>query len=202
MSDVSVSKGWMIWIKALREPRTIANAANWMYRLNVFARQKGRHAIVDQVYALKNDLIRYLYQHGYATEVLLHEQKRICYACDGTGEHWTGGECFKCDGTGVFSVTGLYAFRFLVDGRVYKWHQLMKYVNYPIALTNPKSSPFVAPPERDDVSLKMEEAWFGCCAVWWTLLAHGIVSDLRLFSATRERVRLFFARIAFAIRLR
>lgn len=198
MSSVSISKGWMIWGKALFHPRSIGRAAEWMFRLNVFARHVGRHAIVDQIYALKNDLIRYLYQNGYATEVLLHKQKRICYACDGTGEYWTGAECFKCDGTGIFSVTELYALRFLVDGKVYKWHQLKKLVDYPIELTDPNDYPFVAPSERDDVLPAMDEAWLGCCIVWWTLLTHGIVSHLQIFSATRDRI----VRWAFALRMR
>lgn len=189
MTTVTISMGWRIWLKALSEPRSLADAAAWMYRLNVFARTLGRHAIVDQIYWLKNDLVQYLYQHGYATEVLLHEQKRFCHSCGGTGVYWTGGDCFKCDGTGVFAVTELYAFRFVVDGHVYKWHQLKKMVDYPITLTNPQSAPFIAPPERDEAPLAMDAAWLGCCVVWWFLLGRGMVSRLMLFSATWVRLK-------------
>ncbi len=185
MADVTMQMGWQLFFQALREEHSLATAAEWMYRLNVFARCKGRHTVVDQIYDLKNELIKQLYQRGYAREVLLHKQKRLCRSCGGTGEHWNGEPCFRCD-NGVYAVTELYAFRFEIGGRCYKWHQLKKLVDYPIALTSPLPADWQAPQfdDQEDI-LKMEDAWLGCCIVWWALLAHGARSKLILFGFTR-----------------
>jgi len=190
MSAVSISKGWLLFGKALITGRvwSVSHAAECMFHLNVTARSMRRHPIVDEIYELKNELIKYLYQHGYSYEVKLHSQKRICHSCDGTGVYWTGEDCWKCDGTGVFAVTQLYAFRFDIAGKRYAWHQLRKLVDYPVTLTDAEPGPFVEPTPKEELALELEEAWLACCAVWWFLLFHGIKADLLLFDATRNRI--------------
>jgi hypothetical protein len=187
-----MSKGWLLFIWSLISGGvwSVSAAAEMMFRLNVTARNLRRHPIVDQIYELKNELIKYLYQHGHCVEVKLHSQKRLCHSCDGTGVHlYSGEECWKCDGTGVFAVTQLYAFRFDIAGRRYAWHQLRKLVDYPVTLTEAEPGTFVEPTPKEDLALKLEDAWLGCCAVWWFLLLHGIKADLLLFDATRNKFR-------------
>lgn len=191
-SAISLSKGWWIFAKALLQskPWSVSCAAEWMFRFNVTARNLRRHPITDQIYELKNILIKYLYQHGYCVEVKLHTQKRMCYSCEGTGEYWNGEDCWKCNGTGVYSTTQLYAFRFDVASRRYAWHQLRKLVDYPIVLTEAEPSPFVQPTPKEELSLKLDEAWLGCAIVYWFLLFHRERASLLLFIATRNRIRI------------
>lgn len=184
---MNLPKGWWIFAKALLygKPWSLSHTAEQMFRLNVTARNLRRHPLTDQIYELKNVLIKYLYQHGYCVEVKLHFQKRVCHACGGDGIYWNGEECWKCDGTGIFAVTQLYAFRFDIHGKRYAWHQLRKLVDYPITLTDAQPGPFVEPTPKDELTLKLDEAWLACCAVWWFLLFHGVKADLLLFSRTR-----------------
>lgn len=169
-------------------PWALSHTAEQMFRLNVTARNLRRHPLTDQIYELKNVLIKYLYQHGYCVEVKLHSQKRICHACNGTGVYYTGEDCWKCDGTGIFAVTQLYAFRFDIHGKRYAWHQLRKLVDYPITLTDAQPGSFVEPTPKDELTLKLDEAWLACCAVWWFLFFHGIKADLSLFSKTHLNI--------------
>lgn len=189
---VTLSRGWKIFARGLWASHfgSLLVAAEWMYRLNVFARSVGgRHPIIDQIYGLKNALIKYFYQHGYAREVKLHLQKRLCHACDGTGMSWSGNDCWKCDGTGVFAVVRLYAFRFRINGHSFAWHQLEKLIDYPVQLTEAEPSAFVEPLRRDGAILSMADAWLGCCVVWWCLLLHGRKAELLLFESTRNRLK-------------
>lgn len=190
-------RAWQIWMSALKASKygSLSVASEWMYKLNVLARSMGhvyyedRHPIVDEIYALKDDLIKYLYQCGYATEVRESIQERKCRTCGGSGEYWTGEECYRCYGTGVYAVTKLYAFRFCIDGKPYAWHQLQKLVDYPVTLTDEITEPFRKPLTKiDDEYLKLEDAWLGVCCVWWALLLHGTVTDLVMFRKWRWSV--------------
>ena len=188
---ISLSKGWMMFLSALIKTRfwSVDDVAEMMFHLNVTARNMRRHPITDEIYELKNGLVKYLYQQGYCVEVKLHSQKRICHSCGGDGIYWNGEECYKCDGTGVYAVTQLYAFRFDVHGKRYSWHQLKKLVDYPIELTHAEPGAFVEPTPKEDLSLKLDEAWLGCSMVYWFLRLHGIRSNLLLFSRTRNHIR-------------
>lgn len=190
-------QGWAIWWKALKLSHygSLNEAAEWMYKLNVLARAQGRHPITDEIYRLKNALIKHLYQCGYATEVSLHYQKRVCYSCDGTGEFWTGEECRKCDGTGVFAVTKLYGFRFCIDGRSYAWHQLAKLIDYPVTVTVEEAMPFVEPVRRVADLPTVEDAWLGCCIVWWAMARQGDMAPLLLFDHVLSGVRRWMGRL-------
>lgn len=195
-TTVSVETGWKIFWYAARfyvwpagRKGSLRVAAEEMYRLNLFARSTGRHPITDQIYMLKNGFIRYLYQHGYCTEVKLHSQKRECYTCEGTGEYWTGEECYRCHGTGVYSVTELYAFRFEIHGQRFAWHQLKKYVDYDVVVTPGTVAEPLPELRKDEAILSLAEAWKGCCIVWWAMLWHGQWLDLMLFAWLRTKLR-------------
>ena len=193
---ISDRAGWAIWWSALRLSKygSLGEAAEWMYKLNVLARSLGqhhhyeeRHPIVDQIYTLKDELIKYLYQCGYATEVRESIQERKCRTCGGSGEYWTGEMCYRCYGSGVYAITKLYAFRFCIDGKSYAWHQLQKLVDYPVTLTDAESVPFRKPTVQDEF-ISLQDAWLGVCVVWWALLLHGTVADLLLFSKIKTYI--------------
>jgi hypothetical protein len=186
---MSIRTGWWLFFRALISGWwSLGVCAEWMFKLNVFARHAGRHPIVDQIYDLKNVFIRYLYESGYCYEAKLHSQRRLCYSCSGTGVYWTGEECWKCDGTGVFAVTRLYAFRFEVAGRRYAWHQLARLVDYDVALTEGEAEPYVG--ARDDSEegerLTLENAVLGCGVLWLGLLWRRRNAELMLFTTTHN----------------
>lgn len=196
MSAISLSQGWLTFLSVLfqeEELHSLAHAAAWMFRLNVTARNIGRHPITDQIYELKNEFIKYLYQHGFCTGVKLHSQKRLCRACGGDGVYWNGEECYRCDGTGIYAVTPLYAFQFEIEGKRYAWHQLRKLVDYPVTLSDATPGAYYEPDDRREDALSLEEAWRGCCVVWLCLRLHGVRSELLLFNTTRIRIRALFA---------
>lgn len=193
---VTLTAGWKIFVRALKVSQfgSLSVAAEWMYRLNVFARSTGgRHPIIDQIYGLKNALIKCLYLQGYCTQAKIHLQNKICYGCDGTGEYWTGADCHRCNGTGIYSSTRLYAFRFKLNGHSYAWHQPQRLIDYDVQLTEEEPTPFVESLRRDEAILSLKDAWLGCCVVWWCLLLHGRRVDLLLFDSTRNRIKDYFA---------
>ncbi len=186
---VPVKLGWRLFFRALRVSRggSLSQAAEWMYRLNVFARSIGRHPIADEIYGLKNRLVKYLYQHGYATEAVLHVKAFDCWGVWDGMEYVCDDECPKCGGTGIYRTEKLYAFRFDVDGQRYAWHQPDRLIDYPVELTESEATPFTEA-RRDEAILSLEDAWTGCCVVWWALLLHGVVADLMIFELLRMRV--------------
>lgn len=189
---MNLRTGWWTFLRAVTTPGVtqLVTAGEWMYRLNVMARTLGnRHVLTDVIYDLKDALIQHLYQCGYATEVKLHLQKRLCRACGGTGEYFTGAECYRCDGTGVYAYTRLIAFRFCVDGHSFAWHQLEKLIDYPVTFTQGEPEPFQEPIRRDDAILSLVDAWHGCCVVWWALLFNGKPVRFYLFEQTGMRVK-------------
>lgn len=185
---LTVSDGWRLFLKAFKASKRgdVGLAAEWMYRLNVFARSVGRVAITEQIYSVKNDFIRYLYQHGYATQVSVHKQE---FECWGGINSYCDEDCQKCGGTGVYRTVKLYSFRFLVNDLHYSWHQPTALVDYPVEdfSTHPEAFDFGSLP-KDEAILSMNDAWLGCCVVWWCLALHGINSDLILWRSTRNMI--------------
>lgn len=76
----------------------------------------------EAIYALKNALIRHLYEQGFCTEavqVKTPARELVCYGCDGDG-------CERCDYEGIYRrIDGreYWAFKFIVDGQTFAWHQ-------------------------------------------------------------------------------
>jgi len=188
-ATISLSQGWGILFRAMTRQKfwDLGVCAEWMYRLNVFARHAGWHPIADEIYEIKNHLIKYLYQHGYAYEVKLHSQKRLCHSCGGDGIYWTGGECYKCDGTGIYAITRLYAFRFDVGGRKYAWHQLAKFIDYDVVCTLSEVESYAgAKGDEEGAIMSYTDAWLGCCVLWLGLRVHGAKPHSRLFDASHN----------------
>ena len=78
-------------------------------------------AIQKVAYRLKCALTRWLYQHGYAEQVMLVRQDFRCYH---TQEFLQGRAkvCTKCRNSDVFGHKEYLAVRFRVDGCSWSWH--------------------------------------------------------------------------------
>lgn len=120
---------------------TLSQACQAMFRVNHYARTLSRYSPEtipglrkQAIYNLKDLLIQHLYTHSYAAHVQYDLQHFACWACDGTGEYYTGAECYKCDGTGVYRSTRLYKFVFQVEGQTYVWHVPASLVRYPVQI--------------------------------------------------------------------
>ena len=128
----------------------------------------------EETYAVKELLIKYLYQHGYAIEVLKHIQTNECSTCDGAG-------CWRCNDTGIYSSWTLYAFTFLVGNRKYKFHSPEDRINYPVELTKELPEEFVAGHIRDFRPIDLEISY--------------MLNNIRYGLELRNRVYLFIERI-------
>ena len=133
-------------------PLSLLQICEDAWALNVLAREKRLRKVAPRgFYCCKNELIKYLYTHGYCREVLEHVQKFECWNCDGDG-------CYRCD-NGVYKRIYLYAFKFLVGGRCFKWHQPQSLVDYPVELTDPAPTVYDTPaPKQIDPSTR-DEVW-------------------------------------------
>ena len=148
-------------------PLSLSSMCRDAFCLNVIVREKRmKRQSVDGFYRLKNELIRYLYQHGHAVEVLEHIQERECWTCGGNG-------CPRCNDTGIYAKTKLYAFTFKVGGRRYKWHQVARLVNYPVTVTDPVPAMYNEPVSRGDVEMNERQEFWAVFRLWFGLLVRG-----------------------------
>lgn len=129
-------------LKYLLRDATLSEACQAMFVLNHYAGTLSRYSPEtipglrkQAIYNLKDLLIQQLYAHGDAVHVQQDLQHFACWACDGTGEYYTGAECYKCDGTGVYRSTLLYKFVFQVEGQTYVWHVPASLVKYPVQVS-------------------------------------------------------------------
>lgn len=138
-------------------PLSLPSLCNDLFVLNILAREGQLMTDKYVVYALKDSLIEYLYQHGYCRQVVEHFQDRECWACGGDG-------CFRCN-AGIYSRIVLYAFRFYVGGRSYKWHMPKRRINFPVTLTEPDPEIYRAPavkrPEHRGEDWMLLNLWLG-----------------------------------------
>lgn len=104
-------------------------ACEALFSLNRYAKhEKCRRQHREAIYTLKNAWIKHLYEQGFcveAYEARTPENLGMCFACQGDGFDEFGEECWKCDGSGVYHSGGrvYWAFRFMVDGQAFAWHQ-------------------------------------------------------------------------------
>lgn len=85
----------------------------------------------EEIYNLKNKLIKHLYQNDLSSKVYLHSKPidNTCYRCKGTGLFFEDGYltvCYNCDGTGTYTdekERKYYVFEFKINGVQYSWHQ-------------------------------------------------------------------------------
>jgi len=154
-------------------------ALDAMFLLNHMA--KGSSMGRETIYALKNCLVRNLYERGFCVSATLHQQVFICWRCDGTGvdpyggwDEWDDPNCTKCDGTGIYREHTLYQFVFRVCGKTYVWHQPKQYVNWPVTLTDEEVKPFQEVDKRDSLSLPYDLMVIYGFVVRAYLLKHGV----------------------------
>jgi hypothetical protein len=151
----------------LRTPFSLLQMCDDAFALNVLVREKRLKVQSPAMfYRLKDELVKYLYLHGHAVEVLEHVQERICWGCEGEG-------CNQCGDTGVYSRTRLYAFLFMVDGKPFKWHQVQKLCDYDVEFTDPTEKPYVMPPAKDKVQLSMRQEVWAFFRLWAGLRLRG-----------------------------
>ncbi|MCC7542404.1 MAG: hypothetical protein IT379_39665 [Deltaproteobacteria bacterium] len=116
------------WRTALRD------AAEAMFSLNRYAKHAScRPEHRDEIYSLKSGLLHLLCEEGMVVEVKHHDQHQAgksCRACnpDGVEDDGSAGHssCRRCAGTGWYlppRIVRYVAFRFVVDGRRFAWHQ-------------------------------------------------------------------------------
>lgn len=107
----------------------LKDAAKALFNLNRYAKHETCSALHRElINALKNQFVHHLWQVGYCTEAIHIRSMTIeneCYRCEGEGVLWSGNSCPKCNGTGIYrtQTRSYWAFRFVVDGCGYAWHQ-------------------------------------------------------------------------------
>lgn len=87
--------------------KAMLDASQALFNLNRYCKHKSCSKMnKEEIYELKNAFIRKLYQLGYCQTVDLHEDKKACFDCSGTGKRQpfspTGAyeECLECLGVG------------------------------------------------------------------------------------------------------
>jgi len=107
----------------------------------------------DDIYSLKNDFVRLLYQQGACIECVEHERElpaQYCFGCDEGITDW-GDECPRCDGTGIYRQSRTVVdvlFVFVVHGERYAWHQPERFVDWEYVTTAETSTEYVGKEER------------------------------------------------------
>jgi hypothetical protein len=136
-------------------------ACEYMFSLNRWAFSHKTTPLSAMIYQLKNHLIKLLYGYGYCTECIIHTSQlpaKGCFGCDGMGFSDDGDKCWRCDGTGVYRPAtniSFVAFRFVVDGRTFAWHQPKHIVNFPFVATDAPAD-YKLPTEEKNVLLAPE----------------------------------------------
>jgi len=122
---------WQRYRKIARRARPYSSSpalvAKAMLRLNQHAHH--RYSGKEQIYALKNGLLRYWYQRGYLVHVARIRQVLYCRACGGSGMDWYD-NCGRCRGTGVWREYWLLEMTYRIDDRRYTFHQPEHLVDY------------------------------------------------------------------------
>jgi len=143
----------------------LPDACAAMFVLNHFAKHRACTASEQQeIYKLKNGLIQILYRSGLATEVKYHiwEQPGLkCYDCvNGQSISENINWCFRCVGTGWHREARrleFVAFRFVVAGVTYSWHQPRESVAFDYALTEQGESAWLPNPPEDGIEMSWVE---------------------------------------------
>jgi hypothetical protein len=155
-------------------PLSLVSICDDAFALNILTREKRLKLMNYRAfYMLKNELIKYLYQHGYCVEVLEHMQQLECWTCEGEG-------CARCDDTGIYRTIYLYAFIFRVQGKLFKWHQLQNKCDYAVTLTDATQRPYDAPPSRDIVQMTERSEIWAFLRLWFGLWLCGMRSLPRI----------------------
>ena len=127
-------------LKNLTIAEAIVEGCATMFRLNRAAKAGGMFDR-EEIYALKNRWIQFLYEAGYCDRCEIHDrqhEEKKCYRCCSVTVA-DDEDCYSCDGTGVYRdawTERFVVFSFLVEGVRYTWHQPVRYVRFAYVLTN------------------------------------------------------------------
>jgi hypothetical protein len=157
----------------------LPDACAFLFDLNRYAKHQACTAANrDEIYSLKNSLIRLLYTNGFCNTCYVHNTElpaQPCWSCGGTGiwasEHsdddwdgddWDGDDwddtdedCRKCKGTGIYrkpKALAFLCFRFAIGEKTFCWHQPKKSVSFVYKVTAAECS-FALTDEEKPISL-------------------------------------------------
>jgi hypothetical protein len=134
------AKKYQTWETAL------GDGCDALFNLNRYAKHRSCSlAHKRDIYFLKNEMIRLLYQHGYCVECYQHSVK-----VDDRARFWRAGARFH--GSGVVKTLRFVVFRFLVESASFTWHQPEDYVDFSYVLTHPEAD-WKPSDEEKEVSL-------------------------------------------------
>lgn len=125
-------------------------AARHMFNLNRYAKwERCSAAHRNEIYALKNEFLRVLYENGFVNEVSLRfidRPGKLCWECEGVG-------CGCCRYTGYYRKPDklfYYSFRLTIDAVEYAWHQPRNLVKWRVVLpASAKPEPWAQEPKEE-----------------------------------------------------
>lgn len=75
----------------------------------------GSFAYKQQFYKLKSILLKtYGHESNYDLQII----KKVCYSCDGKGNHYTGSQCWNCD-KGIYQTKQVVLKRYILNGALF-----------------------------------------------------------------------------------
>lgn len=132
----------------------IIQSAKLLYSLNRFAKYRYCSS-KEEIYALKNVLIKIFCDFGFVKNIKTHHQKtdgKICFACEGEG-------CERCyDGYFILPTTLKFLlFECEFNNEKYSWHQPKNLVNFKLPFTPSNPEYIDLPFEEKPIFLEIQE---------------------------------------------
>ena len=122
---------------AANDTKAISDVCQALFNLNRYAKHGTcSKSNKEEIYSLKNDVVRILYQAGYCISTTRHIKEtdsRECRYCYGPGLR-QGNECYDCDGMGTVNLDPyrFIVFVFNVNNERYVWHQPEERIQFSI----------------------------------------------------------------------
>lgn len=123
-----------------RNENALTDVCIALFNLNRYAKHKScTRRNKEEIYNLKNEVIRILYQSGYCVSTykhILEFESKECRTCNGTGMK-RGVFCYDCEGSGeiTFDPSEFIVFVFGINNEKYVWHQPEEYIRFSFELT-------------------------------------------------------------------
>lgn len=144
------------WRNYRKKENAIPDVARAMFHLNRYCKSSSCPSTArSEIYALKEKLIRRLYELGFCHNVFLIEsdlKERVCNSCGGSGESFFyrhGRHCPSCGGTGKLlrpCSTTLYDFSFEIGNELFVWHLPENQVKFKVRINQ-----FILPSAMKDI---------------------------------------------------